>query len=55
MKTPDPKKHLIISLIKSGFRVWAGIVLLLNNNMAIPVAGMLIIIAETLGIAEELF
>lgn len=51
MKHPDPKKHLIISVIKSSIRIAAGTALILNAGM---LAGILIIIAEGLGIAEEL-
>ena len=47
---PDPVSHLILSLVKSAFRI-AGFVLLMFNLQA--AAGMLII-AELLGIVEEL-
>ena len=49
-KAPDPVSHLILSLVKSAFRI-AGFVLLMFNLQA--AAGMLII-AEVLGIVEEL-
>lgn len=45
------KKHFYISLVKSVVRIGAGAVLITGN---IVVAGALIIIAELLGIAEEL-
>jgi len=52
MKHPDPALHLRISLIKSVFRIAAGIALMLFSSLVI--GGALIIIAESLGIIEEL-
>jgi hypothetical protein len=43
--------HFYISLVKSGFRFGAGFALIFDK---LPVAGVLLIIAELLGIAEEL-
>ena len=51
-KQPDPKTHLYISLVKSAFRIIAGLLLVYNLPI---VAGGLIIIAEVLGILEEIF
>lgn len=51
MKHPDPKLHLRISLVKSVLRIAAGIALCLSSFIA---AGALLIMAEGLGIAEEL-
>lgn len=51
MKHPDPKLHLQISLIKSGIRIIAGIFLIYGQLGA---AGLAIIGAELLGVAEEL-
>lgn len=48
---PDPVKHKNISFIKSGIRIVAGISLIFGN---IFYAGIFLIIAEGLGIAEEL-
>jgi hypothetical protein len=48
---PDAKKHLYISLVKSGFRILAGAALCFGE---FTVAGVLLIVAELLGIAEEL-
>lgn len=49
----DPSKwHFRISLVKSGLRIGAGITLI--QGLIVP-AGVLFIIAEILGIAEELF
>ena len=48
---PDPIKHKYISFIKSAFRIGAGAALVLAH---FEIAGALFIIAELLGIAEEL-
>ncbi len=50
-KHPDPKKHQYISFVKSGLRIGAGIALL---RSALVTAGVLFIVAEILGIVEEL-
>jgi hypothetical protein len=47
---PDPTSHLILSLVKSSFRIGGFALLPFNLGGA---AGMLIM-AEVLGIAEEL-
>jgi hypothetical protein len=51
-KESNSKTHFYISLVKSGFRIGAGITLCYGNLMS---AGGLLIIAEALGIAEEIF
>jgi hypothetical protein len=51
MEQPDPKWHLRISLLKSLLRVGAGGYLMIGNLI---VAGALLVLAEILGIAEEL-
>lgn len=51
-KESNSKTHFYISLVKSGFRVGAGIRLFYGDFMS---AGALLIIAEALGIAEEIF
>ena len=51
MNQPDPKLHQRISFAKSGLRIVAGGTLMLGNFV---LAGTLIIIAELLGIVEEL-
>jgi len=51
MNQPDPKLHQRISFVKSGLRIVAGATLMLGNFV---IAGTLIIIAELLGIVEEL-
>ncbi len=50
-KESKTSKHFIISLIKSAVRIGAGINLVLGN---IWHAGVLLVIAEILGIVEEL-
>ena len=49
---PDPKLHLYISLVKSVIRIAAGAALITGHFVW---AGVLLIAAEVLGIAEELF
>lgn len=49
-KHPDPKKHKYISFAKSGVRIVAGVALCFNM---LWYAGGLLILAEILGIAEE--
>jgi len=55
---PDPVKHKYISFVKSGFRIAAGLALAgggwLEMNPYIQGAGLLLVLAEILGIAEEL-
>lgn len=48
---PDPVKHKYISFVKSGFRIVAGVFLCAGQ---LYVAGAFLILAEVLGIAEEL-
>lgn len=51
MNTPDPKWHFRISLIKSGLRIGAGLSLIRGNIVS---AGILLIVAEVLGVLEEI-
>jgi len=51
VKHPDPIKHKYISFVKSGFRILAGITLCFGEFV---VAGILLIVAEALGIVEEI-
>jgi hypothetical protein len=60
-KTSESKKfftHTSVSMIKSGFRIAAGLALAgggwLEMNPYIQAAGLLLVLAEILGIAEEL-
>jgi hypothetical protein len=51
LSIPDPLKHKYISFVKSGFRILAGVALCFGDFV---IAGSLLIVAELLGIAEEL-
>jgi hypothetical protein len=51
MRQPDPKLHQQISFVKSACRVIAGALLI---NQRFISAGLMIILAEVLGIIEEL-
>jgi hypothetical protein len=57
-KLPDPVKHKYISFAKSGVRILAGLALAgggwLEMNPYIMYAGVLLILAEVLGIVEEI-
>jgi len=60
-KAAESKKfftHTSVSMIKSGFRIAAGLALAgggwLEMNPYIQAAGLLLVLAEILGIAEEL-
>jgi hypothetical protein len=50
-KHPDPTNHQIVSFAKSGLRILAGVFLCANMLIS---AGVLLILAELLGILEEL-
>ena len=52
--SPDPKKHFQISMIKSAIRIAAGLALVYPQSQNIVLAGVLIVIAEILGIVEEM-
>ena len=55
---PDARKHKYISFVKSAIRIVAGLALAgggwLEMNPYIQAAGLLLVVAEVLGIAEEL-
>ena len=51
LQIPDPRLHQQISFLKSALRLGAGVVLVLFVS---PLAGGLLLVAEVLGIAEEL-
>jgi hypothetical protein len=51
IKYPDPVAHKYISFVKSGFRIAAGFALALGYLQG---AGLLLVLAEVLGIAEEM-
>ena len=48
---PDPTKHKYISFVKSFFRIIAGTALCFGE---FTIAGVLLIVAEALGIYEEM-
>ena len=50
MKQPDAKKHQVISFIKSGIRISGYGFLVIN----LPIAVILLILSEVVGIIEEL-
>jgi|APCry1669188879_1035177.scaffolds.fasta_scaffold216481_2 hypothetical protein len=57
IKHPDARLHLYISLIKSVVRMAAGVALIATlgeDHPFIVAAGVLLVVAEVLGIAEEL-
>lgn len=51
MRHPDPWKHQVVSFAKSGLRILAGVFLCANMLVS---AGVFLILAEILGIVEEL-
>ena len=51
MQHPDPWKHQVVSFAKSGVRILAGVFLCANMLIS---AGVLLILAELLGVLEEL-
>lgn len=51
MKQPDPKLHKYISFVKSIIRILAGACLVTSHFVS---AGILLILAEILGIVEEM-
>jgi hypothetical protein len=54
VKHPDAKKHFRLSMYKSGVRIMAGLALCNTNNYFIVAGGVLLIIAEIVGILEEM-
>lgn len=52
MKHPDPLLHRNISFVKSVLRIAAGISLVWPESLVL--AGIFLILAEVLGVAEEL-
>lgn len=50
MNHPDPKKHQLVSFVKSAVRI-AGYILLGYN---IPLGITILVLSELIGIAEEL-
>lgn len=54
MKHPDPKKHLQLSIVKSAIRIIGAVALMALGNIWLTVAGACLLVAEVVGIAEEL-
>jgi uncharacterized membrane protein HdeD (DUF308 family) len=57
MQHPDPKKHQVISFVKSGVRIvgsLAAIVCLCNPALAVAILAGFYGVAEIIGIYEEL-
>lgn len=52
MHQPDAKKHFQLSMIKSAVRIAAGIALIWPQSMIL--AGAFLIVAEVIGVAEEM-
>lgn len=50
IKFPNPKKHQLVSFIKSGIRILGYVFILINLQIAVG----LLILSETVGIVEEL-
>jgi len=54
MNHPDPKKHQYISFVKSAWRIIAGVALCFHPDTCVILAGTSLVVAEILGIVEEL-
>ena len=54
MNHPDPKKHQFISFVKSTWRIIAGVAMCFYPNDLMVLAGASLVVAEILGIIEEL-
>ena len=54
VKHPDAKKHFKLRMYKSGVRIMAGIAFCSVDNYFIIAGGVLLIIAEIVGILEEM-
>lgn len=54
MNHPDPKRHQLISFVKSAWRIIAGVALCYCHDDLFILAGASLIVAEILGIVEEL-
>jgi hypothetical protein len=52
MKQPDAKKHFQLSMAKSAVRIAAGIALVWPQSLIL--AGVFLILAEVIGVAEEM-
>jgi len=52
VKQPDARKHFQLSMAKSAVRIAAGIALVWPQNLIL--AGAFLILAEVIGVAEEM-
>jgi hypothetical protein len=52
MKQPDAKKHFQLSMAKSAVRIAAGFALIWPESLIL--AGIFLILAEVIGVAEEM-
>jgi hypothetical protein len=52
MKQPNPRVHFYISLVKSALRIVAGVAFM---HSCLTGGGIFLILAEALGILEEVF
>ncbi len=51
---PDPKMHFRLSMWKSAVRILAGVAFCLSGQYFVIVGGVALIVAEIVGIAEEM-
>jgi hypothetical protein len=54
IKIPDPAKHFRLSMYKSAVRIAAGVAFCTSGSYYIVVGGVALIIAEIVGILEEM-
>lgn len=54
MKQPDAAMHFKLSMIKSTVRIVTGLLLCMSSEYFIIAAGIGLIVAEAIGIAEEM-
>jgi hypothetical protein len=50
MKQPDAKKHQLVSFIKSAIRIVGYVVI----PFSLPIAAVILVLSEVVGIVEEL-
>ena len=53
-KESKSNRHFTLSILKSGVRLFAGIILATSGVAGIKLVGILLVVAEMLGVAEEL-
>ena len=52
--TPDPRKHLVVSLVKSSVRIISCLFFIGTGNPWAIAGGMGLLLAEIIGVYEEL-